>query len=199
MERFDLAAVTYGCQDIISTDLVYESQLALIKEEKLERVVKLENKFVLVLADMELNGMPIDVDRWLDLEEWTEGKLAESLGVLTSQYPEVTNWNSHVQVKNLFRSLGINISTRDDKESVQELVIAEQAGKFPIIADYLTYKKFSKLKSTYGSKFLKYVSVITDRIHSNFIQVLSTGRTSSTSPNMQNIVSEKEDFKEGKW
>lgn len=197
MDKFDLAAVTYGCQDIISTDLVYQLQLKYLTENNLLRVSKLENKFVLVLADMELAGMPLNVDRWLELEEWTEGKISIALQMLQEQYPEIENWNSHVQVKKLFKSLGINVSTQDGKDSVQELVIKEQEKDYPIIGDYLKYKGFSKLKSTYGAKFLKYLSP--DRIHSNFVQILSTGRTSSTSPNMQNIVSYKDDFKEGIW
>jgi DNA polymerase-1 len=85
------------------------------------------------------------------------------------------------------------------KDSVQELVISEQAIDYPVITDYLAYKGLAKLNSTYGVKFLKHVSPITNRIHTSFIQVLNTGRVSSTSPNMQNIVTAKDGFKEGAW
>jgi len=187
----------YGCTDIITTYKVWEKQLARIQEEELEKVVELENQFVLVLGDMEIAGMPIDVDRWLELDEWTQEKLETCKDSLRKKYPEVENWNSSKQVGSLFKKLGINIVNKDKKESVQELVIAKQADKFPIISDYLEFKRFSKLKSTYGIKFLKYVSSITDRIHSSFLQILNTGRVSSTSPNLQNIVSGSEDFLEG--
>lgn len=187
----------YGCTDIITTYKVWEKQLARMQEEELEKISDLENQFVLVLGDMEIAGMPLDVDRWLELDEWAQEKLGTCKDNLRERYPEVENWNSSKQVGALFKSLGINIVNKDKKESVQELVIAKQADKFPIISDYLEFKRFSKLKSTYGIKFLKYVSPITDRIHSSFLQVLNTGRVSSTSPNLQNIVSGSEDFPEG--
>lgn len=81
----------YSCTDIITTYKTWEVQLARIKEEKLERVVKLENKFVLVLGDMEINGMPIDVDRWLELDEWAGARLEEAELKLRELYPEVEN------------------------------------------------------------------------------------------------------------
>lgn len=99
----------------------------------------------------------------------------------------------------LFKKIGIPITNKEGKDSVNELVIAKHTEKFPIIKDYLEYKKFSKLKSTYGIKFLKYVNPLTQRIHSSFLQILNTGRVSSTSPNLQNIISASEDFKEGNW
>lgn len=146
---------------------------------------------------MELAGMPVDVDRWLELDEWASEKLEEAKLDLWELYPEIENWNSSKQVGGLFKKLGINIVNKDKKESVQELVIAKQADEFPIITKYLEYKRFSKLKSTYGIKFLKYVSPITDRIHSSFLQILNTGRVSSNAPNLQNIVSGSDDFLEG--
>lgn len=196
MEQFDYAAVYYGATDVESTSLVYSLQKQYLIESDLHRVHRLENKFCLVVGDMELNGIHLDVDRWLELEEWAIEKRDNILEELHSEYPEVENWNSHIQVKKLFKSLGISVVSKDGKESIQELVIKDQ--EHPIIDKYLSYKGFSKLVSTYGVKFLKHLSP-DDRIRSNFMQILVTGRTSSTSPNMQNIVSEKSDFPEGKW
>lgn len=177
-----------------------ELQCKLIDKEELGEIEVLENKFVFVLGDMELEGVPIDIDEWLELDEWTGEEVKKIENLLRTQYPEVENWNSHIQVKNLFKKLGINIINKDKKESVNELVIASQASDHPIITDYLKYKQFSKLKSTYGLKFLKHISPITNRIHSSFIQILNTGRVSSTSPNLQNIISGSDDFPEGhKW
>lgn len=174
-----------------------EAQNVKITEEQLNEVLFWENRFVLVLGDMELAGMPIDVDRWLELDEWAQERKELYEGHLREGYPEVENWNSPKQVLKLFKSLGINVLNKDKKESVNELVIGKEAGNNPLIHDYLEYKRYSKLKSTYGLKFLKHVSPITDRIHSSFIQILSTGRCSSTSPNLQNIISGSEDFPEG--
>lgn len=197
IEKMTRELAFYAVKDIEVTSKVYEQQLLEIQRENLIEISNLENDFVLVLGDMELNGVPIDVDRWLELDEWVEEKKTESESILKEQYPEVENWNSSKQVVKLFKQLGISVLNKYDKESVQELVIAKQAKEHPIIDKYLEYKRFSKLKSTYGIKFLKYVSPITDRIHSSFIQILNTGRISSTSPNLQNIVSGSDDFMEG--
>ena len=114
-----------------------------------------------------------------------------------------------MQVAALFKELGMDIRIRDKiksikqrkdvfKYSVQEIVIAKFAKDYPIVARYLEYKKFQKLTSTYGAKFLKYVDQFTGRIHSSFKQVLNTGRIASSRPNLQNIVTESDDFKEGR-
>lgn len=141
--------------------------------------------------------MPIDIDEWLDLDQWATGMLVEAESKLRKLYPEVDNWNSYMQVGKLFKKLGIPIKNKDGKDSVNELVIAEHQERFPIIKDYLKYKQWSKIKSTYGIKFLKYVSPITGRVHSSFLQLMATGRISSTKPNMTNIINKSENFPEG--
>lgn len=207
-EPFTRAEVHYGSTDIVTTSKVFVAQKEALIQEDLLEVMNLEREFVLVLGDMELNGMPIDIPRWLELAEWSRTKLEETEEVLTEQHPDVLNWNSSRQVATLFKAIGVPIAVVDKeksreevvyKDSVQEIVIKEHMDRFPIVRDYLAYKRYQKLSSTYGEKFLKYVSPVTNRIHSSFHQILNTGRTSSTSPNMQNVVSEKVDFKEGKW
>ena len=180
---FSEAEIFYGATDIITTHKVYEKQLQALADNDLLRVAKLENKFTLCLGDMELEGMPLDVDRWLELDEWSATKRDEALSKLTTEFTEVKNWNSAQQVTKLFKSLGIHTTVKDIpkseklgedvlKDSVQELVISEQAVDYPVITDYLKYKGLAKLNSTYGVKFLKHVSPITNRIHTSFIQVL---------------------------
>ena len=61
---------------------------------------------------------------------------------------------------------------------------------FPIVKDYLEYKKLYKMVSSYGRKFLKYVHNKTGRVHTDFFQIKHTGRLSSTKPNLQNIPGE---------
>lgn len=201
---FTEAEIFYGATDIITAFKVYEKQSQLIRENRQEELAKLENEFALVLGDCELNGMPINRERWIELAQWSSNKLEELLFQLNKLHPNVLNWNSSLQVKRLFKDLGIPISINDkksgeQKDSVQESVIAKYADKFPIIPIYLQYKGMQKLMSTYGLKFLKHVNDTTGRIHSSFVQILNTGRTASTSPNLQNVVSEKPDFPEGKW
>lgn len=208
--NFVEAEVYYGATDVKYTHKLYNTQQQLVQNLKLEKTVKLENRFTLVLGDMEFNGMPLNVDKWISLHEWAKVKLEEKETNLKEQFPEIENWNSSKQVTKLFKAIGINTETKDKvkskklgtniiKDSIQELIIKDQAKDFPIIDLYLQYKGFQKIVSNYGIKFLKNISPITERIHSNFIQILVTGRTASSSPNLQNIISAKEDFPEGKW
>ena len=55
------------------------------------------------------------------------------------------------------------------------------------IEDYIIYKEYEKMVGTYGEAFFKYINPITNRLHSNFKQILLTGRISSSNPNLQQI------------
>lgn len=197
-EPLTLGEIYYAAMDLITAHKIYERQKQILNENKLLETAKLENEFVLVLGDMELNGMPIDQTEWLRLSEWSTTKLKEQESILQKMYPGIANWNSHVQVKKLFKQLGIPIKYQD-KESIAETVIKEFKDDYPIISEFLKYKRYQKLSSTYGIKFLDHVNPHTSRIHSNYMQIMSTGRTSSTNPNLQNLPTEKEGFAEGKW
>lgn len=208
--NFTEGEVAYGVSDIQALCRLLPHQIEKLYFYDMKPIMDIENEFVLTLGDMELAGMPINIDRWIELDEWAQLKMQEQLNILNIEISEVLNWNSSKQVETAFSKLGINTTTRDilksrklgeetTKKSVQELVIKEQAEQFPIINTYLKYKGFKKLLGTYGIPFLKNVSPITNRIHSDFFQILDTGRTASSSPNMQNIITGKEDFKEGTW
>lgn len=187
--------IRYAALDVITTSMVYNKQLEHLRKEKLEETSKFENKFTRVLAEMELTGMPLDIDRWIELDEWTEEEVAKRETVLREKHPNIKNWNSQKQVSVYFKELGIPVSITDQdsgeqKLSVSKAVLEKHKEAFPIVKEYLEYKMLTKLKGTYGINFLKHVSVSTERIHTNFLQILNTGRTSSSSPNMQNIFSQ---------
>jgi len=57
---------------------------------------------------------------------------------------------------------------------------------------YLKYKETEQRCTTFGKDFLKYINPITKRVHSNYRQILNTGRISSSGPNLQNIPSDAE-------
>jgi DNA polymerase-1 len=197
-ERLTLGDIYYGAMDIRTAYQIYELQKERLRKEKLIKAAKLKFDFALVLGDCELNGMPINQPEWLRLSEWSGSKLKEQESILQKLYPTIANWNSHVQVKKLFKEIGIPIKYQD-KESVSELVIKEHENSFPIITEFLKYKKYQKLTSTYGVKFLENVSPYDGRIHSSFLQIPVTGRISSTHPNLQNLPQTKSDFLEAKW
>jgi DNA polymerase I-like protein with 3'-5' exonuclease and polymerase domains len=100
------------------------------------------------------------------------------------------NWNSWSQVNKVLKSLGVNTEffdkkTGELKESVSANALKNQT--HPIVERYLEYKEWFKLSSSYGTAFLKKINPRTGRIHSSYNQVMSSGRTSSSNPNLQQI------------
>jgi DNA polymerase-1 len=72
--------------------------------------------------------------------------------------------------------------------STNEKILVNLKNSYPIVKEILEYRQLSKLKSTYTSTLVAEVNEETGRIHSKFHQdVTTTGRLSSTEPNLQNI------------
>lgn len=61
-----------------------------------------------------------------------------------------------------------------------------------LIRDYLRHKELEQRVTTFGEQFFKYVNPVTNRLHSNYRQIVSTGRSASGGPNLQNIPGDKE-------
>jgi len=59
-----------------------------------------------------------------------------------------------------------------------------------MVLTYLNFKESEQSVTTFGIKFFKYINPITNRLHSNYRQILNTGRISSSGPNLQNIPSD---------
>lgn len=95
------------------------------------------------------------------------------------------NWSSSKQVIPLFEELGIKVKTFDkktkrEKKSVEEKLLAPQAGDFPIIPLYLEYQGASKVVSTYGENWLDAINPKTGRIHVELHSIgTDTARVSS--------------------
>lgn len=196
-ESLSEAALSYAALDIVVTDKVYQRASEELVGHKLIDVAKLEYSFIRVLAEMEISGMPIDVNRWVELDSLITSKAEEALFKLKSKH-DIENWNSPKQVGELFVSLGIPCVDSAGKVSVSRTTLSTvDKTEFPIVEDYLKYKALQKVKSSYGINFLKHVSKYTGRVHTTFMQILNTGRTSSSNPNLQNIVSSSELLPEG--
>jgi DNA polymerase-1 len=71
-------------------------------------------------------------------------------------------------------------------DNVNGKVLYNYRWKFPIIDTYIEYKEAMKLCTSYGDAFFKNLAG-DNKIHTNFHQILDTGRVSSSKPNMQQI------------
>lgn len=116
------------------------------------------------------------------------------------------NWNSPKQVASLLTTLGFDLMVEDKdtgemKMSVDSKVIESQKGISSIAPIYIEFKGYQKLVSTYGQNFLDSINKITGRIHTNFTQLMDTGRlscggknkkTKEEYVNLQNLPSDPE-------
>jgi len=122
--------------------------------------------------------------------------------------PETTiKWTSSKQVVELFIKIGINTKVFDKdsgkiKDSIDAGVITPQKDKFDIIPLFLEFQSACKSVSTYGNNFFDFIASTTGRIHTEFNQLMETGRLScgrkgnkkkriKPKPNLQNIPSEE--------
>lgn len=90
------------------------------------------------------------------------------------------NWNSVPQVLPLLKVLNPKVNSMD-KESI------DRHGNHRLFIDVIEYKQNLKLGSSYGQAFIDQHVEPDGKVRTNFNQVLTTGRTSSYNPNMQNI------------
>lgn len=181
----------YAANDVVPLNVIKDNQWAKIKKEQLENAFRLEAEFLVPLCEMELNGIKIDIDKWNIIMKDVEVERAEVKQVIQNILGEtddqstlfgvsLINIDSNAQLKSALARFGINLdSTAKDA--------LEKYKGIPIIDAILDYRKASKLISTYADSLLAKISPVTGRLHTDFRQMVSTGRLSSANPNLQNI------------
>ena len=162
---------------------------------------EVEMPLVKVLADMELNGVCLDT---ASLKE-TERIFKERMAAYESHAYELAggpfNISSPKQVGDiLFGRMHLvekPKKTRTGQYVTSEEVLLQLKDKAPIVDDILNYRALKKLLGTYVEALPKLVNKRTGHIHTSFNQtVTSTGRLSSSDPNLQNIPVRDDDGKE---
>jgi len=143
-----------------------------------------------VLADMESEGVAIDVPYLKQMQE----ELGAQLAAIESEVEEVAgekfNLNAPQQLaKVLFEDLRLPVGKRTktgystDADTLEAL-----RDKHPIVGLILEHRQLSKLKSTYVDALPQLVDPLTGRVHTSFGQAsTATGRLASSNPNLMNI------------
>ena len=145
----------------------------------------------LVLAQMEYDGVAIDIDYMSELSEYMTAKMNEYENKIFAISGEKFNINSPKQVGDiLYNKLNIQLKKKRGKTKLSTSVdVLEALAEENEICKYLIeYRKYSKLKSTYTDALPLLVSLKDSRIHTTYNQTATvTGRLSSSNPNLQNI------------
>ncbi|MAR15006.1 MAG: DNA polymerase I [Candidatus Marinimicrobia bacterium] len=177
----------YACED---TDVALQLHDLFSKElikHKLDKIFyDIEIPTMKVLIDMEYEGINIDLSFFQKLSDKI-GKNIESVSENIFSYTDIKfNINSPKQLSEiLFDQLGLKPIK---KRSTSVDVLEELKKQHPIAEELLSYRHFSKLKNTYLDAIPTHINSRTSRVHTSFNQTIaSTGRLSSTKPNLQNI------------
>ena len=150
---------------------------------------KIEMPLTEVLASMQYEGIYIDKQELLEFGK----ELQEKINILTQEIYELTgeefNINSTKQLGEiLFEKLKLTAKKKTKTGYSTDVDVLEKIkNEHPVIEKILEYRQLQKLNSTYVEGLIPYIDE-TGRIHSKFHQtVTTTGRISSTDPNLQNI------------
>ena len=190
-QKFQPYQLEYAANDVVVLPMIRELQLPTIKKEGLEQVSDLEFRFLIPLCEMELNGITMDTKKWMkrmDGVEQERDALRDIIqNILSEQDDQQTLFNvstinidSNAQLKKALIKYGLDLSSTN----VEEL---ERHQGLPVVDALLDYRKANKLISTYADSMLARISKHTGRLHTRFRQMVSTGRLSSSDPNLQNI------------
>ena len=154
-----------------------------------------------VLAEMELNGVCLDSQSLSETSRELSSQLREIEESIYQHAGEAFNISSPKQVGDiLFGKLHLVEKAKKTKSGqyvTNEEVLQSLAHKHEIVAKILEYRGLKKLLSTYIDALPQLVNSSTGRIHTTFNQTItSTGRLSSSDPNLQNIPIRGENGKE---
>ena len=151
---------------------------------------KLEIPLVKILANMEINGIKVNIDFLKEMSQQVNTRLGELKKTIYNLSGTEFNINSPKQLSViLFERLKLPVIKKTKTGySTNADVLNTLAPQHKVVSFILEYRELEKLKNTYIDKLPFLVNTKTNRIHTSFHQtVTSTGRLSSSEPNLQNI------------
>lgn len=184
-------AASYACDDAFATLELTKYWQKTLDEAELKLLYDIEVPLAIILAQMEYDGVAIDIEY---LNKLT-GEFSAQINDLEAKIFELAgipfNVNSPKQVGEiLFDRLGIASKKKRGKSaySTSAEILEELAPENKICEYLLLHRQFSKLKSTYTDSLPQLISRKDGRIHTSYNQTITTtGRLSSSNPNLQNI------------
>lgn len=209
-EGLSTRVILYAAEDVEHLSKIKDIQLQQLIELKLAKedtqdiytVLGLENNAVLAFAEIEYNGLKLDRVKWQEVKKMVQQEEQQVLKALdyevinnpklkkfwsvyqdlfTIAEPRVNvNWSSPAQKLKVLNKVGKFETTK-----MQEL--EKQKRDYPLVDLLIKYNKINKLKTAFADKLESFINPQTHRIHTNFWQILNTGRVSCSEPNLQQI------------
>ncbi len=190
-------AASYACDDAFATLELTKYWQNHLDEAELKLLYDMEVPLAIILAEMEYDGVSVDVEYLNKLTQEFSAQIND-LEVKIFELAGIPfNVNSPKQVGEiLFDRLGIASKKKRGKSaySTSAEILEELASEHKICEYLLLHRQFSKLKSTYTDALPQLISRKDGRIHTSYNQtVTTTGRLSSSNPNLQNIPTRTEE------
>jgi DNA polymerase-1 len=194
-EQEGLAANVTGGDELaesaVITRVIAERQRERLEEEGLTRLFEdVELPLVDVLVEMQRHGLKLDTKRLAEIGRKVEARITELESEIHSLAGEEFTIGSPQQLSHiLFDVLGLTKKRRGKTGfSTDARVLQAIRSEHEIIPKIEEWREYSKLKSTYLDALPELISPQTGRLHTTFNQTATTtGRLSSTDPNLQNI------------
>ena len=186
-------ATNYAAEDADITLRLFNVFSPLLKDKPVQKKLleDLEYPLVHVLARVEQNGAKIDKKKLANHSQ----ELSEKIDELSKQAFKIAgeefNLDSPKQLLEiLYEKQGLPVLKKTPKgqPSTNEDTLQRLSEEYELPRIILQYRTLAKLKSTYTDSLINIENPKTKRIHTSYQQaVTSTGRLSSTEPNLQNI------------
>jgi DNA polymerase-1 len=202
-EQLSIRGITYAANDVKYLGIIKDKQMKRIKELELEMALSLDNQFVRTLAFVEYSGFYLDRSKWAkkmkeDQEDLIKAKqvlddyiiehdmyhyIDNQLDLFSKDRKVRINWDSAKQVAPFLQDLGVDTKTVDKKtgkvkDSVDIKLLASQLNVHELVPKYVQYKKIGKVVQAFGESILKQIHPNTGRIHTQYRQMMDTGRMS---------------------
>ena len=185
-------ATAYAAEDAEATLSLFQKLSSMIDEDASKLLKEVEYPLVFVLMNMEREGTMIDIKHLKKLSNHFGSRLMTLVQKIHEVSKTRFNIDSPKQLSEvLFEKLCLPTQglkkTSSGYYSTSEVILQKLSHDHDIVKDILEYRSLAKLKSTYTDKLAE-ICDVRSRVHTSYQQaVTSTGRLSSSEPNLQNI------------
>lgn len=170
---------------------LFDRYTSLLEAEQMSNLYNdIEKPLLTVLFDMEITGVRVSEDILDELSKRYEVIISQIKTSIYEKCGTEFNLNSPTQLGDiLYNKLGIKeVKKKTGKYSTSADVLEKIKDKNPVIDDILKFRLFQKLRSTYLEAYKPLIDKNTGLVHTTYNQTITTtGRLSSTNPNLQNI------------
>ncbi len=186
-------AATYAAEDADITLQLHNKQWPILSAQDSRRQLyeQIEIPLITILSNMERTGVLIDANMLASQGAVLSLRMEQIDAEAQQLAGEPFNISSPRQIQTiLYEKMGLPVleKTPTGQPSTAESVLQELAAEHALPQLILEYRGMSKLKSTYTDRLPEQINASTGRVHTSYHQaVASTGRLSSSDPNLQNI------------